>query len=149
VNGRGRVTFGLVAVLVAVGAAGGGLYVSVVRPAMEVSQHKRAIEEATETARAKRHSLPSDAELFEFKSHVDALVELGHYEERVFRLTMTRARSAPRQLFPQLEELAEGLPVWDWKPTLDKDAIEITVRAKPSDMDEWAEIIGVEGTRIE
>ncbi len=139
---RTRIAVGGSAILATAGIVFGALYLHVMRPALEIQDHKKAIEEASEIARQKRHSLPSDADVFEFKQHVDALVELGHFEEREFRVDMGVARDSQRMLFRALERQAQGLPVWDWKPTLEKDAIVITVRAKPTDMERWETIIG-------
>jgi len=139
---RTRITIGGTSILAVAGVISAILYVFVMGPALEVQGHKKAIKEAAAIAREKRHSLPSDAELYEYKQHIDALVELGHFEEREFRLGMNALRENQRLLFRELERQAEGLPVWDWKPTLEKDAIVITVRATPSDMKEWESIIG-------
>lgn len=136
-----RIITGLAAIVAAGVIIGGSLYWHVMRPALEVKEHKQAIRDAEAIAREKRHSLPSDAELYEFKQHVDALVELGHFEEREFRVDMNAVAMNQRQLFRALDRQADGLPVWDWKPTLEKDAIVITVRARPQDMDDWARII--------
>ncbi len=141
-NARSRIAVGGSAILATAGIISGTLYLLVLRPALEIQVHKKAMDATASVAREKRHSLPSDAELFEFKQHVDALVRLGHFEEREFRVDMGVARDSQRMLFRALERQARGLPVWDWKPTLEKDAIVITVRATPSDMERWETIIG-------
>jgi len=139
---RRRITIGGLALLAAAAVTSGTLYFRVLGPALEVQIHTKAMEDAAAVAREKRHSLPSDAQLYEYKQHIDALVELGHFERREFRLPMASLRENQPRLFRELERKAEGLPVWDWKPTLEKDAIVITVHAKPSDMEEWESIIG-------
>lgn len=141
-NQRTRIIAGGSSIVVTGAVISAVVYLSVMRPALQVQEHKNALQDAAAVAREKRHSLPSDAELYEYKQHVDALVELGHFEEREFRVEMDTVRMNQRQLFRALERQAEGLPIWDWKPTLEKDAIVITVRARPQDMRKWESIIG-------
>ncbi len=139
---RTRIAIGASAIIAVAAAISAAVYFQVMRPALLVQEHKKALEATAAIAREKRHSLPSDAELYEFNQHVDALVELGYFEEREFRVDMSRLQTVQRQLFRDLERQAEGLPIWDWKPTLEKDAIVITVRARPVDMEKWETIIG-------
>jgi hypothetical protein len=132
---------GGLSILAAAAVTSGVLYFRVMGPALAVQVHTIAMEDAAAVAREKRHSLPSDAQLYEYKQHIDALVELGHFEKREFRLPMDTLRENQGQLFRQLERKADGLPLWDWKPTLEKDAIVITVHATPSDMKNWESLI--------
>jgi hypothetical protein len=136
-----RILTGVMSIVAAGAVISVVTYAYVLRPALEIKGHKQALREGEARAREKRHSLPSDAELYEYKQHVIALVKLGHFQEREFRVDMNALAMNQRQLFRALDRQADGLPVWEWKPTLEKDAIVITVRARPEDMKYWARVI--------